>query len=142
MKENFSDIVDYTFTADMEDQLDEIEKGNADMVEVLNSFWKGFERALERAETTIGKSSFELPVEETDIICEKCGAKMVIKNGKFGKFAACPNYPACKNTKPLEEKKEEAAAEPAAEKKRQIRQLLCLLPLPRMQIYQAKNQRA
>ena len=118
MKENFSDIVDYTFTAHMEDQLDEIEKGNADMVEVLNSFWHGFERALARAETTIGKSSFELPVEETDIICEKCGAKMVIKNGRFGKFAACPNYPTCKNTKPLEEKKEEAvAAAPAAEKK-------------------------
>ncbi len=107
MKENFSDIVDYTFTAHMEDQLDEIEKGNADMTAVLESFWRGFSAELERAETTIGKGSFELPVEETDIICDKCGAKMVIKNGRYGKFAACPNYPACKNTKPLEEKKEE-----------------------------------
>ena len=107
MKENFPDIVDYTFTAHMEDQLDEIEKGAADMTEVLNSFWTGFATELSRAETTIGKGSFELPVEETDIICDKCGAKMVVKNGRYGKFAACPNYPTCKNTKPLTEKAEE-----------------------------------
>ncbi len=107
MKENFSDIVDYTFTAQMEDQLDEIEKGSVEMLDVLTPFWKGFEKELERAETTIGKGSFELPVEETDIICDKCGAKMVVKNGRYGKFAACPNYPTCKNTKPLEEKKQE-----------------------------------
>ena len=111
MKENFSDIVDYTFTAQMEDRLDEIEQGNAEMVSVLNSFWEGFSKELELAETTIGKGSFELPVEETDIICDKCGAKMVIKNGRYGKFAACPNYPTCRNTKPLgEEKKEEEKA--------------------------------
>ena len=117
MKENFSDIVDYAFTAQMEDQLDEIEKGNADMVEVLNAFWRGFEAELERAETTIGKGGFELPVEQTDIICDKCGAKMVVKNGRYGKFAACPNYPTCRNTKPLEEKKE---APERVEKKPQI----------------------
>ncbi len=107
MKENFPDIVDYAFTAHMEDQLDEIEKGAADMTEVLNSFWSGFCSELSRAETTIGKGSFELPVEETDIICDKCGAKMVVKNGRYGKFAACPNYPTCKNTRPLTEKAEE-----------------------------------
>ncbi len=107
MKENFPDIVDYTFTAHMEDQLDEIEQGAADMTAVLTSFWQGFEKELARAENTIGKGSFELPVEETDIICEKCGAKMVIKNGRYGKFAACPNYPTCKNTKPLVEKAEQ-----------------------------------
>ncbi|MBO7342186.1 MAG: type I DNA topoisomerase [Clostridia bacterium] len=111
MKENFADIVDYTFTAHMEDQLDEIEKGTVEMVGVLKDFWSGFEKELARAETTIGKGSFELPVEQTDIICEKCGAKMVVKNGRYGKFAACPNYPNCKNTKPLEEKKPEAASE-------------------------------
>ena len=107
MKENFSDIVDYTFTAHMEDQLDEIEKGTVEMTAVLNDFWGGFEKELSRAETTIGKGDFELPAEETDIICDKCGAKMVVKNGRYGKFAACPNYPNCKNTKPLEEKKSE-----------------------------------
>lgn len=105
MKENFSDIVDYAFTAQMEKELDEIEEGRADMKEVLSGFWKGFEKELDRAETTIGKDDFKLPAEETDIICDKCGARMVIKNGRFGKFAACPNYPACRNTKPLEEQK-------------------------------------
>ena len=108
MKENFADIVDYTFTAQMEDQLDEIEKGNMKMLDVLTPFWQEFEKELALAETTIGKGSFELPVEETDIICDKCGAKMVVKNGRYGKFAACPNYPTCRNTKPITEKKEEA----------------------------------
>ena len=112
MKQNFPDIVDYTFTAQMETELDEIEKGEADMTEVLESFWKGFSAELEKAETTIGKGGLELPVEETDIICDKCGAKMVVKNGRFGKFAACPNYPACKNTKPLVEKTEEEKKPP------------------------------
>ncbi len=111
MKENFSDIVDYAFTAQMENQLDEIEKGNADMTEVLTTFWQGFEKELARAENTIGKGDFELPVEQTDIICDKCGAKMVVKNGRYGKFAACPNYPNCKNTKPLTEKAEEVQKE-------------------------------
>ena len=127
MKENFSDIVDYTFTAHMEDQLDEIEKGTVDMVEVLKDFWSGFEKELARAETTIGKGSFELPVEQTDIICEKCGAKMVVKNGRYGKFAACPNYPTCKNTKPLEEKKPEIQVEKPEKKPVVVVDLKCEL---------------
>ena len=93
MKENFSDIVDYAFTAQMEDQLDEIEKGSIEMLDVLNPFWKGFERELERAETTIGKGSFELPVEETDIICDKCGAKMVAVVDFTREFAATASVP-------------------------------------------------
>lgn len=104
MKQNFPDIVDYAFTAQMEDELDEIEKGRAEMTAVLESFWKGFSAELEKAETTIGKGGLEIPAEETDIICDKCGAKMIVKNGRYGKFAACPNYPTCKNTKPLTEK--------------------------------------
>ncbi|MBR7111479.1 MAG: type I DNA topoisomerase [Clostridia bacterium] len=108
MKENFPDIVDYTFTAQMETELDEIEEGNAEMTAVLNKFWQGFARELESAEKTIGAGDFRLPLEETDIICDKCGAKMVIKNGRYGKFAACPNYPACKNTKPLDGEKPES----------------------------------
>ena len=107
MKENFADIVDYAFTAQMETELDEIEQGNADMTAVLEKFWQGFSRELDHAEKTIGAGDFRLPVEETDIICDKCGAKMVIKNGRYGKFAACPNYPACKNTKPLDGSKVE-----------------------------------
>ncbi len=114
MKENFPDIVDYAFTAQMEDELDEIENGNAEMVEVLEGFWRGFAAELEKAETTVGRGDFELPVEETDIICDKCGARMVVKNGRFGKFAACPNYPNCRNTKPLVEKKVEEQEEKKA----------------------------
>lgn len=112
MKQNFPDIVDYAFTAQMETELDEIEKGEADMTAVLEAFWQDFSKELEKAETTIGKGGLELPVEETDLICEKCGAKMIVKNGRFGKFAACPNYPACKNTKPLTEKAEEEKKPP------------------------------
>ncbi|MBQ9802524.1 MAG: type I DNA topoisomerase [Clostridia bacterium] len=117
MKENFPDIVDYAFTAQMENELDEIEEGNAVMTDVLDKFWQGFSKELQNAETTIGTGDFRLPVEETDIICEKCGAKMVVKNGRYGKFAACPNYPTCKNTKPLETEKPQAEVAEKAEKK-------------------------
>ncbi|MBE6580627.1 MAG: type I DNA topoisomerase [Ruminococcaceae bacterium] len=119
MKKNFPDIVDYAFTAQMETELDEIEEGNAEMVAVLDKFWQGFSRELESAEVTIGTGDFRLPVEQTDIICDKCGAKMVVKNGRYGKFAACPNYPTCKNTKPLESEKpaEPVVAVEKAEKK-------------------------
>ena len=55
--------------------------------------------AIEQAK--LSAAELEVPVEETDIICEKCGSKMIVKNGRFGKFAACPNYPTCKNAKPL-----------------------------------------
>ncbi len=111
MEENFNDIVDYKFTANMETDLDKIEDGTLEYTTVLSEFWKDFEVDLKRAEEKISSKEIKLPVEETDIICEKCGAKMVVRTGKFGKFAACPNFPKCRNTKPLtpvsEEKKEE-----------------------------------
>ncbi len=108
MKENFSDIVDYQFTADVETDLDSIENGQVELNAVLNSFWNEFSKELTAAESKLGSTSIELPVEETDMICEKCGSRMVVKMGRFGKFAACPNYPTCRNTKPLEtDKKEE-----------------------------------
>ena len=101
MKENFSTVVDYGFTAEMENDLDQIEDGNATMIDVLNRFWGDFSKQLETAEQNIGANSIEVPPEETDFICEKCGSRMVVRNGRFGKFAACPNYPTCRNTKPL-----------------------------------------
>ena len=101
MLENFSGIVDYGFTAEMENDLDKIEEGDATMLEVLKDFWKDFSVQLEKAEKTIGENTIEVPPEETDIICDKCGSRMVVRNGRFGKFAACPNYPTCRNTKPL-----------------------------------------
>ena len=119
MKENFSDIVDCKFTASVESSLDDIENGKVELNAVLADFWKGFEKELVEAEKNIGSDGIEIPVEETDIICDKCGSKMVVKSGRFGKFAACPNYPTCKNTKPLENpenKTEELVADFKCEK--------------------------
>ncbi len=101
MEQNFSTIVDYGFTAEMERDLDEIEEGNDTMLAVLQKFWADFSKQLEVAEKTIGENTIEIPPEETDFICEKCGSRMIVRNGRFGKFAACPNYPTCRNTKPL-----------------------------------------
>lgn len=103
MKESFADVVDYKFTANMETKLDDIEKGTATTDKVLNDFWKKFSKELAEAEAN-GGEHMTIPAEETDMICEKCGATMVVRSGKFGKFAACPNYPKCRNTKPLANK--------------------------------------
>ena len=104
MKESFSDIVDYKFTADMEKDLDGIENGKYTLEKVLADFWRDFEKDLEAANEKMQTAELDVPVEETDIICDKCGSKMIVKNGRFGKFAACPNYPQCRNTKPLNTK--------------------------------------
>ncbi len=116
MKESFPEIIDYDFTANMENDLDNIEKGNSDYHAVLADFYRDFKVSLEKAESNTNITKVELPVEETDIICDKCGSRMIIKEGRFGKFAACPNYPQCKNTKPLNAKKkpEDEAAKEAA----------------------------
>jgi len=102
MVDNFPDITDYNFTANMETSLDDIENGSKQLIDVLKDFYDGFEQEMEKAEETVKDKSYKLPVVETDITCEKCGRTMVIKSGRFGKFAACPGYPECKNTKPLD----------------------------------------
>ena len=104
MKQYFPEIVDYEFTAQMESSLDDIEHGNVDIQSVLGSFYTEFAKQLETAEETVAKEKVKLPDEQTDIICDKCGATMIVKNGRYGKFAACPNYPACRNTRPLDRK--------------------------------------
>lgn len=119
MKENFASIVDYRFTAEMENQLDAIENGDVDMLSVLNGFWADFSKLLEKAEATIGQNNIEVPPEETDIICDKCGSRMVVRNGRFGKFAACPNYPTCRNTKPLTPPAAQEQAEEVEEEKKE-----------------------
>ena len=101
MVKNFPEIMDYAFTANMENRLDEIENGTANMLDVLEDFYAVFAKELSVASENMGENSIEVPLEETEIICDKCGSRMVVKNGRFGKFAACPNYPECKNTKPL-----------------------------------------
>lgn len=101
MIEYFPDIVDYQFTAQMENELDNIENGEMTISDVLSEFYGDFETHLDKANQSVSKDDIVIPVEETDIVCEKCGSKMVVKHGRYGKFAACPNYPECKNTKPL-----------------------------------------
>lgn len=125
MEENFKSIVDYRFTARMESDLDSIEKGSVQMNSVLEKFWRDFEGQLESAEQALSTASYELPVEKTDIVCDKCGATMIVKNGRFGKFAACPNYPTCKNTKPLNAPKAESEGVTQGEKKVVVADFKC-----------------
>lgn len=122
MCEQFPDIVDYKFTASMEDNLDEIEKGVATMTDILSDFYVDFKKELDTAMETVSKDDIEVPVEETDIICEFCGARMIVKNGRYGKFAACPNYPTCKNTKHLTR-----SSDGLVEKKAEIAPMKCEL---------------
>lgn len=101
MKEHFKGIVDAKFTADMENNLDEVEKGTKDWVVTLHEFYDGFAVDLQKAEEAMDGKRVKVPDEETDIICENCGRNMVIKFGKYGKFLACPGFPECKNAKQL-----------------------------------------
>ncbi len=101
MCEQFPDIVNVEFTAKMEDDLDEIEVGKEQWEKVIDDFYHSFSATLEKAEKNMNGTHVKLPVEETDVVCENCGRKMVIKTGRFGRFLACPGYPECKNTKPI-----------------------------------------
>ena len=96
MCKNFPDIVDVTFTATMEDELDDVEAGNADWRRIVSDFYGPFEKDLEKAEASIEKVSIEDQV--SDVPCEKCGAMMVYKMSRYGRFLACPNFPACRHT--------------------------------------------
>ena len=99
LEEYFKDIVDVKFTANLENELDEIAEGKCEKNALLSEFYTPFEQTLEKADEAIGH--VELPVEVSDVRCEKCGRLMVIKQGRFGKFLACPGFPECRNTKPL-----------------------------------------
>jgi DNA topoisomerase-1 len=98
----FSEIINEEFTAQLENQLDEIAEGKLNWNEVIKEFYLKFENALDKAESEIEK--IDIKDEVSDEICEKCGRNMVIKVGKYGKFLACPGYPECKNVKPILEK--------------------------------------
>ncbi len=95
----FDDILDIEYTARMENQLDQIEKGKAEYGKTLAAFYKQFVKDLARAEKIMPSYKEGQP---TDIVCDKCGAPMVEKSGKFGIFLACSAYPACDNTKEIE----------------------------------------
>lgn len=99
MRDHFKKIVDVDFTARMEKNLDEVEVGKVDYVDMLRDFYSDFSKTLDTAEKEMEGTRVKVPHEETDIVCELCGRKMVIKIGRFGKFLACPGFPECKNTK-------------------------------------------
>ena len=117
MKDSFPEIVDYGFTAKMEDDLDKIENGQAEYLSVLRNFYTDFEKELKDADEKLEKVEYVKPVEVTDIICDKCGANMVVREGRYGKFAACPNFPKCRNTRRLSDDGDEGAEEVLADEK-------------------------
>ncbi|MBQ4248418.1 MAG: type I DNA topoisomerase [Clostridia bacterium] len=104
MKENFDDIVDVSFTANMEKKLDEVEEGDRSWTSVLSEFYGDFDESLKEAEKKLGDLSLKIPDEESDVVCELCGRKMVYKMGRNGRFLACPGFPECRNTKSIVEK--------------------------------------
>lgn len=99
----FSSVINVKFTAHMEQRLDDIASNGEDWHEVVESFWNGFSKLLLASDSS-GYSLRAEPVE-TDIICEKCGHKMLIREGKYGKFLGCSNFPKCRNIKQFEEEK-------------------------------------
>ena len=101
MKERFPDIVDMGFTATMESHLDEVEAGKREWKSVLSDFYEGFNKELTDAEIALEGERIKIPAEVTEEKCDVCGAFMVVKSGRFGRFLACPNYPECTFTKPL-----------------------------------------
>ena len=99
LEKYFKEIVDEKFTADLEYKLDEIAVGKIEKNTLLREFYVPFEKTLEHAEEEIGE--VEVPDEVSDVQCELCGRMMVVKQGRYGKFLACPGFPECRNTKPI-----------------------------------------
>jgi len=97
----FSGVVDYKFTAEMENRLDEVEDGEKYWKDIIREFYPNFESMIKKAEENIGEVS--VSDEVSDIDCEKCGTKLVYKKSRYGKFLACPNFPECKFTKSLQQ---------------------------------------
>ncbi|MEE3450281.1 MAG: type I DNA topoisomerase [Acutalibacteraceae bacterium] len=104
MKERFSKIVDVKFTAQMENELDEVERGNEEWVQLLHGFYDDFEETLKKAKTDMEGQKYDLEEDKTEYICENCGKPMVYKYGRFGRFIACSGYPECKTVKKVVEK--------------------------------------
>ena len=101
MKDHFSNIVDVTFTATIEEDFDKVAQGKLQWKNSIKNFYTKFHDALNQAEENINSQNYRIPDEISDEICEKCGKTMVIKRSRFGKFLACSGYPDCKNTKKI-----------------------------------------
>ncbi len=104
MLDHFKDIIDVEFTANMENQLDDVEDGKREWKAVLGDFYQSFRQEMVDAEAAMEGTRLKVPDEVSEEICEECGRNMVVKIGRFGKFLACPGFPECKNTKPIVEK--------------------------------------
>ena len=101
MKERFPKIVNVKFTAQVEDELDAVQRGDEEWVDTLQKFYDDFDKSVQKAKKEMDGVKIKLKEDETDVICEKCGRKMVVKFGRYGKFLACPGYPECKNVKKI-----------------------------------------
>ena len=97
LSENFSEIVDLSFTAEMENKLDEVEEGKEEWEHVLEKFYPEFNTQIKAAQESIDKITFE--PEKTGEVCPQCGGELVYKEGRYGKFVACSNFPECNYTK-------------------------------------------
>ena len=103
MVQYFNKIFEIKFTAGLEEQLDKIGAGELEWTNTIEEFYKDFNTLYTKAESSLTGKKVKVPDVESDVICEKCGRKMVVKSSRFGKFLACPGYPECKNTKPVPE---------------------------------------
>ncbi len=101
MKERFPKIVNVKFTAQMEQELDEVEHGNEGWVDLLDGFYGDFEETLKKAKVDMEGKKLTLKEDQTDYICENCGKPMVVKYGRYGRFIACSGYPECKTVKKI-----------------------------------------
>lgn len=101
LKRHFPDIIDVEFTAHMEENLDLVEEGKKDWVQVVEEFYLPFKETLERAEEEIGRITVEEEKEVSEEVCPQCGRQLVVKEGRYGKFLACPSFPDCRYTQPL-----------------------------------------
>lgn len=102
MQQYFPEIINYEFTAEMENKLDSIENKENTTVGVISDYWKRFEEELAAVSAADSKVSIQVPVQQSGYTCEKCGAPMIYKNGRFGRFLACSAYPKCRNTKAVD----------------------------------------
>lgn len=98
----FPDIVDVNFTAELEKDLDSVEEGKREWIEIIDQFYRPFKKDVDKAEEEV--EEIEIKDEPAGFDCEKCGSPMVIKIGRYGKFHACSNFPDCRNTKPIVKK--------------------------------------
>ena len=101
IKDKFPDIVDYTFTAQMEGHLDEVEQGKENWQHLLGDFYDGFGKELAKAEQDLDGERIKVPDEVSEEICPLCGKHLVFKSGRFGRFLACPGWPDCSFTQPI-----------------------------------------